>query len=126
MQEKNTENEEVMELTAADWEDQRLIGAELRRHRETLGWSEEEMSVKMGPGYSAELVSQYEAGSVPMQIGPFLAMLTALNLTVDDVAPGHLRIGRLIHSGYLKLNERSRNAVDQIIDVILMEQQAGA
>ena len=82
-----------------------------------------EMAAKMGDGYTAELVSQYEAGNVRMQIGPFFAMLTALNLTPNDVAPIRLRMELLARNGYLKLNERSRNAVDQIIDVILSGQR---
>lgn len=122
MREQGAENGEVMELTDADWEDQELVGEELRKRREAAGMTRADMADKMGPGYSEELVSQYEAGSVPMQIGPFFAMLTALDITPDDVSPVHLRMELLARNGYLKLNERSRNAVDQIIDVILTGQ----
>lgn len=122
MKEQDAENVEVMELTDADWEDQELVGEELRKRREAAGMTRADMADKMGPGYSEELVSQYEAGSVPMQIGPFFAMLTALGITPDDVSPVHLRMELLARNGYLKLNERSRKAVDQIIDVILTGQ----
>ena len=123
MKEQDAENVEVMELTDADWEDQELVGEELRKRREAAGMTRADMAEKMGPGYSEELVSQYEAGSVPMQIGPFFAMLTALDITPDDVSPVRLRVELLTHNGYLKLNERSRKAVDQIIDVILTGQR---
>ena len=123
MKEQDAENGEVMELTDADWEDQELVGEELRKRREAAGMTRADMTAKMGLGYSEELVSQYEAGSVPMQIGPFFAMLTALDITPDDVSPVRLRMELLTHNGYLKLNERSRKAVDQIIDVILTGQR---
>lgn len=123
MKEQDAENGEVMELTDADWEDQELVGEELRKRREAAGMTRADMAAKMGLGYSEELVSQYEAGSVPMQIGPFFAMLTALDITPDDVSPVRLRMELLTHNGYLKLNERSRKAVDQIIDVILTGQR---
>ena len=123
MKEQDAENVEVMELTDADWEDQELVGEELRKRREAAGMTRADMAAKMGSGYSEELVSQYEAGSVPMQIGPFFAMLTALDITPDDVSPIRLRMELLTHNGYLKLNERSRKAVDQIIDVILTGQR---
>ncbi|MBR0283547.1 MAG: helix-turn-helix transcriptional regulator [Oscillibacter sp.] len=126
MREQDAENGQVMKLTDADWEDQELVGEELRKRRETAGMTRADMAAKMGPGYSEELVSQYEAGSVPMQIGPFFAMLTALDITPDDVSPVHLRMELLAHNGYLKLNERSRNAVDQIIDAILSGQRQTA
>ena len=122
MSERDTENEEVMELTESDWRDQELVGGELRR-REAAGMTLKELSEKMGDGYSEELVSQYEAGSVPMQIGPLFAMLTALDMTPNDIVPNRLRAELLAHNGYLKLNERSRNAVDQIIDALLAEQR---
>ena len=123
MKEQDAENVEVMELTDADWEDQELVGEELRKRREAAGMTRADMAAKMGLGYSEELVSQYEAGSVPIQIGPFFAMLTALDITPDDVSPVRLRMELLTHNGYLKLNERSRKAVDQIIDVILTGQR---
>lgn len=126
MREQDAENGQVMKLTDADWEDQELVGEELRKRREATGMTRADMVAKMGPGYSEELVSQYEAGSVPMQIGPFFAMLTALDITPDDVSPVHLRMELLARNGYLKLNERSRNAVDQVIDVILSGQRQTA
>ena len=56
MKEQDAENVEVMELTDADWEDQELVGEELRKRRETAGMTRADMAAKMGPGYSEELV----------------------------------------------------------------------
>ena len=124
VQEKDME-EEIMEMTDADWENQRLLGAKFRKRREALGMTLAEMAAKMGPGYSEELVSQYEAGSVAMHIGPFFSMLAALHIDPDDINPNYLRAEHLAHTGYLRLNEKSRSTVDQLIARMLDEQQSG-
>ena len=122
MREEDSEQEEVMELTESDWEDQRLVGAVLRKRREALGMTPAETAEKMGPGYTEELVSQYEAGSVEMHIGPVFSMIEALRITPEDIDPKRIRAELLTSSGYLKLNAKSRKAVDQFIARMLAEQ----
>ena len=119
MREQQAENEEVMELTDIDWRNQKLVGGEMRRRRERMGLTQAQTAEKMGPGYSAELVAQYEDGSVRMEIGPFFSMLAALDMTPNEVVPEHLRAELFARNGYEKLDEKSRKAVDGVIEAIL-------
>ena len=66
MQEPIQENTDMVPMSEEEWQDQRLVGAQLRQLWEQSGLAIEELAVKMGESYTAEVVTQYEEGSVPM------------------------------------------------------------
>ena len=123
MKEERIENPGKPELTPRHWRDQKLIAAELRRLREAVGMSREDLVEKMGNGYTVELVTQYEDGSqVIMETWLVIDMLSALHSDLSMVSPQRL-LGRMcITNGYAELTDESRKAVGQIIGLILKGQ----
>lgn len=59
-----------------------------------------------------------------MEIDTFLAMTKALGISPEAVRPELLWGQKVIRVGYTKLTDKGREAVDQIISVLLTEQQS--
>lgn len=116
-------NAEEMDITPEEWQVQKLLGEEIRRRREAEGMTRAEMAERMGESYSEEIVSQYESGSVPMEIGPFFAMIEALHADMEEFIPKRL-MSRHIASSYMELDEESRKAVDLVMDKFLTAKRA--
>ena len=121
---KDGESDVDMMLATIDWQNQALVGSALREYRERRRLTQAQMAEKMGEGYDAETVTQYEAGSVPMEIDTFLAMTKALGISPEAVRPELLWGQKVIRVGYTKLTDKGREAVDQIISILLTEQQS--
>ena len=121
---KDGESDVDMMLATIDWQNQVLVGSALREYRKRRCLTQAQMAEKMGEGYDAETVTQYEAGSVPMEIDTFLAMTKALGISPEAVRPELLWGQKVIRVGYSKLTDKGREAVDQIISILLTEQQS--
>ena len=124
MQEKIEEGAEYVPMSDEEWEDQKLVGAKLRSLREQAGMTPDEMAAKMGDTYTAELVTQYEEGSVPMEIGPFFAMIGALNANINELDPAWLKAKLNVENGYAYLSGNNRMAADKFISYLLAGQKA--
>lgn len=131
MQDKIEEDGELEEgvdflpMSDEEWEDQKLTGAKLRSLREQAGMTPEEMAAKMGEPYTAETVTQYEEGSVPMEISPFFAMIGVLKANIEELDPAWLKAKLSIDNGYAYLSRDNRMAVDKFIGHLLADQRAG-
>ncbi len=102
-----------------EWRVQKLIGRELRKKREDMGMTISDLAANMGGVYSEELLSQYEDGGVPMEIGPFFDMVQALHGSIEDFAPGKLMTRRLTDN-YMKLDEEDRDTLERIADKFVL------
>ena len=80
MPERNKKEQDIIPMTPEAWRDQKLIALELRRRREKLRMTREELAEKMGEPYNAELIAQYEnGGEVPMEMWTVFAIVEALD-----------------------------------------------
>ena len=122
MRTQNPDETDTRELTAEEWRDQRLVGAELRRLRESAGMTREELAEKMGASYSARLVEQYEDGGViPMEIQPVFAMARVLRGNMNTLDPVSLMSKLCLSSGYADLTDESRQMIDRITGALVKE-----
>lgn len=113
--------ESLMQATI-DWQEQALVGGALREYRESKGMTKAQLAELMGDGYTEDDIAQYEAGSITMEFGAFFTMTKALGISPDTVRPERLCGRRVVQKGYAKLTEDSRNAIDQIISILLAQQ----
>ena len=105
-----------------DWQEQALVGNALREYRESKGMTKARLAELMGDGCTEDDITQYEAGSIAMEFGVFFSMTHALGISPDAVRPERLCGRRVVQKGYAKLTEESRNAIDQIISILLAQQ----
>lgn len=122
MPKRSDEENGSVEMTDEEWQNQKLIGRELCRLRKALGLSEMDMAARMGPMYTGEFVARYESGSVPMEIGPFFAMLRVLHPNLRELTPKRL-MARQISEEYLKLDAESQELLDLIARKFLSAQE---
>ena len=123
MQKAIEEGADYVPMTDEEWEDQKLVGAKLRSLREQAGMTPEEMAASMGDTYTAELITQYEEGSVPMEISPFFAMIGALNANINELDPAWLKAKLSVENGYAYLSGNNRMAADKFISYLLAGQK---
>ena len=124
MQKTIEEGADYVPMNDEEWEDQKLVGAKLRSLREQTGMTPEELAARMGDPYTAELVTQYEEGSVPMEISPFFAMIGALNANINELDPAWLKAKLSVENGYAYLSGNNRMAADKFIGYLLAGQKA--
>lgn len=113
----------MKERNLSDEQEQKLVGAEVRRLRESLGLSERELAEKLGERYSEEEIIRYESGAVPMGIETFFALSEALGVTPNDLSPDHLLERNPASNGYRELNARNRETVDRVIEAVVSLQR---
>ena len=107
------EPEEVL-MTEEELRDQKLVGGELRRLRETLGLTPMELAARMEPSYTGKFVAQFESGDIPMEVGAFFAMIRVLQPDLNELLPKRL-MARRITEEVMEMDEESRNALGVII-----------
>ena len=98
------------------------LGAEIRRIREFMGKSAEELAAGVGNGCTAAMIAQYESGSVPMETDTFFAVAEALGVTPNDLAPRSMREKSPCLFGYAKLNSGHRELIDSVVDSFLRDE----
>lgn len=125
MPNRNEEEADVVEMTAEEQELQKLVGRELRRLREALGLSRMDMAARMGPTYTGEFVAQYEDGSIPMEVGPFFAMLRVLQPDLAELTPKRL-MARRLSTEYLHMDGETQELVDHIVEKFMTAQSSAS
>ena len=125
MPKRSDEETELVEMTADEWEVQKLVGRELCRLRETLGLTQMDMAARMGPEYTGEFVARYEEGNIPMEVGPFFAMLRVLQPDLTEFTPKRLMARRLSRE-YLEMDGETRELVDHIVEKFMAAQRSAS
>lgn len=108
------EEPEEVRMSEEELRDQKLVGRELRRLRETLGLTPMELAARMGPSYTGKFVAQFESGDIPMEVGAFFAMIRVLQPDLNELLPKRL-MARRITEEVMEMDEESRNALGVII-----------
>ncbi len=127
MPERNKKEQDIIPMTPEAWRDQKLIALELRRRREKLRMTREELAEKMGEPYNAELIAQYEnGGEIPMEMWTVFAIVEALDADLSEISPKTLLAKRCAESGYADLNEESRHIIDGVIGAVLKGQTSAS
>ena len=111
---QSKEEPEEVRMTEEELRDQKLVGGELRRLRETLGLTPMELAARMGPSYTGKFVAQFESGDIPMEVGAFFAMIRVLQPDLNELLPKRL-MARRITEEVMEMDEESRNALGVII-----------
>ena len=107
---------------SVDLKENRTLGEEIRRIREFMGKSAEELAAGIGNGCTAAMIAQYESGSVPMETDTFFAVAEALGVTPNDLAPRSMREKFPCLFGYAKLNSGHRELIDSVVDSFLRDE----
>ena len=111
----------AVEMTADELREQKLVGRELRRLRTSLGLSETDMAARMGSEYTGEFVARYESGKIPMEIGPFFAMLRVLQVNPSEITPKALT-ARHLSEKYREMDAESRDLLERLAEKLLTAQ----
>ena len=98
------------------------LGNIIRRIREFNGMSRESLAQGIGGGCTPEMVSLYEEGALPMETDTFFALVKALGVTPNDLAPPSMRESAPCLFGYGKLNESHRKLVDGVVKSFLQSE----
>lgn len=99
-----------------------MLGHEIQRIRESMGMTTEQLATVMGNGCTDEIISQYENGTLPMETDTFFALVDALGITPNDLAPQKMREKAPCLFGYAKLNGNHRKTIDSVVTSFLRDE----
>ena len=98
------------------------LGKKIRKTREDLGMTQEELALEMGYS-SSNSVYRYEVGSNQMGVGVLLLFSKALNKTPNYLLEDILSEMGLQPSGYADLTDDHKRMVDEMIQGLLSLQR---
>lgn len=112
-----------MESGAVKQQNSKRVGKAIQRVRESKGMTRGELAEILGA--DEEAVTQYEDGSVLMDVDTMFSMTKALGVTPNDIAPGSVMESAASGLGdYARLNDKGKRMVDQVIAMFLRDQRA--
>ena len=99
-----------------------MLGREIRRIRESMGMTAEQLAAVVGNGCTDETIARYESGSLTMETDVFFALVDALGITPNDLAPRQMREKAPCLFGYAKLNGSHRKMIDSVVTSFLRDE----
>lgn len=99
-----------------------LIGESVRRIRESMGMTPQQLADAVGDNCTGEDITQYENGVRNMDADVFFAVVQALGVTPNDFAPQSMRERAPCLFGYAKLNGSHRKLVDTVVSSFLRDE----
>lgn len=112
-----------MESGTVNQKNGKRIGSAIQRVRESKGMTRGELAAILGADEDA--VTQYEDGTILMDVDTLFAVTMALGVTPNDIAPGSVMESAASGLGdYARLSDKSKRMVDQVITMFLRDQRA--
>ena len=114
-----------MDMNVMDQRNREILGAELKRARESLGMTRAELAEKVSGECTEDIIRQYEDGAILMDVDALFSLTKALGITPNDITPSRVMSGAASGLGdYARLNRKNRRMADKMIGVFLQQQRA--